>query len=924
MTARMFRHALGVLSLLHLLQPGAIADDGSLAQRFADPPARARILKIIHSWPDEPRQQDELIEKLTKAGFGGVVCNVSFDDYLVSEPKWRSFQRAVAEAKKAGWVLWLYDERGYPSGNAGGIVLRDHPEWEASGLLIADAASDGTPVTLSAPPGRLLLAAAFPARDGVIDPAKKVELSAQVHDGRLIWQPPPGHWQVLIVTQNRLYEGTHAVSNLSDKIPYVNLLMPEPTRRFLSVTHQAYADHLGSDLGRQFMATFTDEPSLMSVFMRPMPYRVLPWAPDLPVEFRNRRGYPLDPIVAELVLDAGAAGRKHRYDFWLTIAELVSENYFGQIQDWCRAHDLRSGGHLLMEESLAAHVPFYGDFFRCARRLDAASIDCLTSLPPEVPWFIARLLASAAELEGKTIVMSETSDHSQRYRPPGDVRPVRNVTEREIRGTCNRLILGGVNCITSYYSFAGFSDETMRRLNAWIGRCCTMLTGGHQVADVALVYPIQSIWPRFVPSHEWTREAHDATKIDSIYRIAMDSQYNARRDFTIADARALTEAKVVNGTMVHGDLQWHVIVLPGVDTLPLAAWENLARFARDGGVLVALGALPANSESEFPCPRVLTFCREIFGPTANQPTAFANAAGGGGIFLPAGSEGLLPIAIKGVLRSDVAVDASAPLRMTHRRIENHDVYFLINDSSKTWHGLVDFAATGQVEQWDPASGKAISLSQQRPIALSLEPYGATFVRFSTPPPSSRHPLKTGPLPDLLIKPLPLVQPTISHGESVTAEPPRALSPGRPDETRFEASARLIRAKVDTHLFVRFHHNKPISMADVDCLVVDTWIPAGQKTRNEILLILHEEGGGDFIASSGRSLGLPGHERSFVPLDQFQHAGWSHDADGVLDLTRITDVSVGWGGYFGVEGEQVRFQVASPRLGLIAPGQTVAK
>jgi hypothetical protein len=55
------------------------------------------------------------------------------------------------------------------------------------------------------------------------------------------------------------------VSNLSDKIPYVNLLMPEPTRRFLAVTHQAYADRLGSDLGKDFMATFTDEPSLMTL-----------------------------------------------------------------------------------------------------------------------------------------------------------------------------------------------------------------------------------------------------------------------------------------------------------------------------------------------------------------------------------------------------------------------------------------------------------------------------------------------------------------------------------------------------------------------------------------------------------------------------------------------------------------------------------
>jgi hypothetical protein len=207
MTARMYLHALRAAALLHLLRLTAIADHASLVRRFADPPAEARILKIIHNWPDASPAQDDLIRQLTRQGFGGVVCNVSFDDYLVSETKWRSFQRAVVEAKRAGWALWLYDERGYPSGNAGGIVLSDHPEWEASGLLIAEAATDGSLVTLAAPPGRPFLAAVFPARDKRIDLAGKVDLAMQVREGRLTWQPPPGRWQVLIVTQKRLYKG---------------------------------------------------------------------------------------------------------------------------------------------------------------------------------------------------------------------------------------------------------------------------------------------------------------------------------------------------------------------------------------------------------------------------------------------------------------------------------------------------------------------------------------------------------------------------------------------------------------------------------------------------------------------------------------------------------------------------------------------
>ena len=54
---------------------------------------------------------------------------------------------------------------------------------------------------------------------------------------------------------------------------------------------------------------------------------------------------------------------------------------------------------------------------------------------------------------------------------------------------------------TSYYAFQGLTDEQLRRINTHVGRCQTMLRGGHHVADIAVVYPVESIWPRFVPAH---------------------------------------------------------------------------------------------------------------------------------------------------------------------------------------------------------------------------------------------------------------------------------------------------------------------------------------------------------------------------------------------------------------------------------------
>lgn len=894
--------------------------------RFAQPPNEARILKIIHPWPDAPAAQDQVMRQLAAQGFGGVVCNVSFDHYLESEAKWDAFTRAVRAARQAGFTLWLYDERGYPSGNAGGLTLRGHPEWEARGLLAAIAESTGGPVTLALPPGKLLLAGAFPVQAGQADLAGKVDLARQARDGRLSWTAPAGCWRVLAITEDRLYEGTHAEGNLHAKMPYPNLLLPEPTARFVELTYGGYARHLGPDLGRFFAATFTDEPSLMSFFLKPMPYRPLPWASNLPREFRRRRGYALETAqLPALITETGAAGARLRYDFWLTVGELVSENYFGQIQARCRRHRVPSGGHLLLEESVAGHVPLYGDFFRCLRRLDAPSLDCLTSLPPEVPWASARLVSSAAELEGRALVMCETSDHSQRYRPPGDSRPPRTVSESEIRGTANRLIVAGVNCLTSYYSFADLTDEQLRRLNEWAGRCCTALRGGHQVADCAVLYPAESLWTRFVPSRHGTHEAPGAARIEGFYRAATESLFHHARDFTVVDSRALAQAKAVPGALLHGPLRWRVVILPGADTLPMAAWENLARFVRKGGVVIALGALPANSERRFPSPRVAALAEEMFGPLrpaaarGREPQSQVNARGGAGIFLPPGLEALLPQVIAGLLPPDVSLpEAKSPLRVTHRRLENHEVYFVINDSDKPWAGRVEFAARGGGERWNPATGRREETLPANAAQLRLEPYGAALFRFAAADPPPRAVLDPAALPVLSLQPLPAAEPTTPHGEFVRAELIPAPAPLRADSPAWQATAVLTRSQVDTFLFVQFHYPAPLDLGAADCLVLETRVPPGQTTASQLLVILHEKDGGDFIAYTDRSLAAPGRARSLVPLNRFQLAGWSRDADGILDLRQISDLRIGWGGYLGAEGEQIQFSLAPPQLGVVLP------
>lgn len=893
------------------LSDRAWGDD--LKRRFADPPAANRILPIVHNLPQTPEAQDAQRVSMRARGFGGFTCNVSFNQYLEDDEAWASFLRGIREAKQDGMALWLYDERGYPSGNAGGLTMRDHPEWEARGIYAAEAATSGDEVSLTVPPGTLVRAGAFPAAAEGIDLAGALDLSDHVAEGKLTWRPDTGVWRALVLTEDRLYENTHAAVSLADKLPYVNLLMPEPTARFIELTHAEYARRLDSKIGDWFEATFTDEPSLMSLFMRPQSFRVVPWAPNLEAEFAARRGYALEPLLPALFMDAGPQTARTRYDFWQTIGDLVSENFFGQIQSFCRTQGIPSGGHLLMEESFLSHVPLYGNFFQCLRRLDAPAMDCLTSIPGEVPWYVARIIGSVADLEGRTLTMSETSDHSQRWRGPDDKRPTQEVTEAQIRGTFNRQMAFGINTITSYYSFKGLTDEALNRLNEWAGRCSTLLRGGYEATSIALLYPVESAWVHFTPSTLWNEDTTLAARlIEAAFRSASQQLFLAGRDFTYVDALALTQAKTEDGALCVRDMAWRVVVLPRTDTLPKAAWDNLYAFWKKGGAVIALGALPENSERDFPSAGVQAMARKMFGESGAY---VCNPNGGVGVYLGPGSEMLFPQVIESLLDRDVRIEGpGAAVHVTRRNIDGHEVFFVFNDSPEDWRGSVIFAGNGPGEQWNPASGQVSAC--ERSVTLNLEPYGAQLFRFTDTPMPARVDLVARQAPRLQYSPMPPVSPTAGHGEFLTAElipDPEFSAEAKP---AWRASGTVAKDGEDTFFFVCFDYPQPVDLSEATGLSAEVWRPAGQRCRKPVLVMVTDRRGAVFMADTHQSMGDEGSVRCVVPLSAFEATSWGTQGTGSCDWSAITSVKIGWGGYRSSAGDQIAFATRPPETARI--------
>ena len=712
-------------------------EDGSRAARFANPPPSARILPFGHFWPKNLRATDDLLLKLQRRGFGGLACNVHIGtNYLQSAEYWDVFRHAVHEMRASGMALWLYDEYGYPSGSADDQVLRGHPEWAACGMLVAVTnASAGSPASLALPPGKFRRAVAHPLVGGLLDAAIAVPLDGFVKDGQIAWTPPkdgPAQWQMFALTEDFIYEGTHAAVKPQPR-RYVNLLMPEPTARFIALTHERYAKELGDDL-KAFTSTFTDEPSLMSCWLKPMPYYVLPWCPDLPDDYRARTGRDLLADVPAIVSEAapGVSG-KLRCGFWSMVGDRVARNFFGPLEAWAKGHGLESGGHLFSEEGMNSHVPLYGDFFRCLRAMSAPGVDCLTSVPDKISWLTAQFAGSAAALNASRYVMCEASDIiQQRPLRAGGPRPGYQVNEDEIIGSLNRLIWGGVNTFTSYHRWNSFSDEQIRRINLTVGRTVTVMAEGCNAADVALLYPAETLMATYVPKNiVGGGPANDRTT--HTVRLCGSSLFEAGVPFMLTDASALGKATVEKGRLAHGDLRWRAVVLPRASTLSSAALRSCHALWKSGGVVIAVGDVPANSPSAFPDADSQRLCAEMFGAAAGglSVCAVTNAVGGVGLYIP--QRLMLSLAAEvdariGRFLTATENAASAHLRVAVRRTKSDRICFVLNDSPDAWRGAVKVRGMANAEIWDPRTGSHGPAAQMPAgLALDLPRYGAALL-----------------------------------------------------------------------------------------------------------------------------------------------------------------------------------------------------
>ncbi len=528
---------------------------------WRDPGVEFRPLQIVHGVP-AAQATPEAMEQLKELGLGGIVCNVSFDKYLVSEAHWQTLVKAVEACKQVGLRVWLYDELGYPSGAAGGLVLDKMPQGEALALAYDRSRSDPF----------------------VLRPA---------------------------------YEHTHASNNFCAARRYPNLIDEKAVACFIETTHQAYYQRLQPFFGTTVEAVFTDEPSLIAVNIGPLPDSVrtkvrvedpldpnvaplpsVPWVADLPQLYRQRYGEGIMAVRRSLFEGSSDADRRVRRQFWALISELVAERYFGQIQRWAGAHRVASSGHSLWEETPLHHAALEGNGLKALSRMDIPGLDLLTSNPEAViytGWMTANLPASAALACGGRRVMTEVSDFSETMagKPPASVA--------QMCATAAWQAAFGVTEFTLYYNRSQRSQEEYRRYGAFVGRLNALLRQAQPAPRVLLYYPIVNVWTDYRPVAEKLVLESQPKRLQETINAFMGLGQRLTRgqvSFSLADHEILAAARVRKGRFRIAGRSFASLVLPAGAEVPADVEKKIERFQADGGrVLRDMTARKLNAES---------------------------------------------------------------------------------------------------------------------------------------------------------------------------------------------------------------------------------------------------------------------------------------------------------------------------------------
>lgn len=572
---------------------------------------RYRMNVMFHKWKADPGLTMDAIEAF---GFSGVVTNVpQKDGFVRSESNRQTFAALTAELRARGLEYWIYDENGYPSGQAGGITLEGNEALAAKGLYMRKFEAFLQPLsftyTIDGGSDEIFYAARYKQdlsdtceAQILYDTAEPVPFTGK----RVRVELNQGEVFYIFIVRDA-YEGAHAVHNISSRKKYINLLSEAAVDRFLDVAYRPVAA-IGNAM-ETCTAVFTDEPSLMTAYARrkeTFNYALLPFEPTLFESFAQTYGYRAEPYLPLLFESTDSRCRRIRIDFYRLVGERIAAVYVRKLNDFCREHGTVLSGHYLGEEYVTEHVLHYGDYVRVLTETGYPGMDILQCTPQHFFWNAPKFLQMIARKK-------DTDGFMVEYCPFFNAEEFEENRFENTVGTIGILYMYGARKINTYYmpDLAGYDErlaahpgrmtmEQARFLNEYVARIATFLAGRRPVADTYVYYAAEDVQAKCVPFNSGRYLSdRELTSLDDSLTELSETLLPAGLEYAFADERDL-QAGLTAGR----------IIVPATDFISDETLAYLERSGRESDIVFLNRRPTAVSGRTSGVGRILT-CDEL-------------------------------------------------------------------------------------------------------------------------------------------------------------------------------------------------------------------------------------------------------------------------------------------------------------------------
>ncbi|MBQ8333119.1 MAG: hypothetical protein IJX93_05035, partial [Clostridia bacterium] len=504
------------------------------------------------SWNDkleenELRHQIRVMKSLGMNGFfmharGGLETEYLSDEWF------DCINVCVDEAKKLGMEAWSYDENGWPSGFAGGELLKD----KANFALAIEQKSGAYPQSM----------------EDIIAVYKKNA------DGTFTHVTSDYGCEEYLILYKRYDES------------YVDTLDGEITDKFIAATHEAYKKRVDA---AEFSADgampgfFTDEPQY---------YRWgNPWSNMLPAQFEKAYGYSIYDKLPAVFFDFDGAD-KFRYDYYYLIHKLFINNWVKKVYDWCEANGVSLTGHAVEESSLSGQMMCIGG---CMPFYEYETIPGVDYLGRGVQDDISfKQLGSACAQLGKKKALSEM------FACCGwDVSP------NELKRIADVQYAGGVNLMCQHlypYSERGqrkrdyplhYSEHNpwqaeLADFNAYYNNLGAALAQGTEYAPVLVIHPIHGAYCKYKKNTDSLGEIEGKFFELSRYLGQNQIPYHYGDEWMMSRMASVDGAKIRVGLCTYS-----TVVVPFTYSLDESTVVLLEKFRQNGGRIVRFDTVPA-------------------------------------------------------------------------------------------------------------------------------------------------------------------------------------------------------------------------------------------------------------------------------------------------------------------------------------------